>query len=132
MQDVEAAQAAKEAQSWWAREVAPKIEQARKDLRERARAREAGQAPVELHRWRHVARPAALVWALPGFADLWRQEVPDAAVERTGETTWVTCRCGKRLLLPAETVVFCPCERRWFLALADGGVRVKVWPEPGA
>lgn len=100
---------------------------------------------VDTMAWRRAARPQALVWAVPGFADLWRQEVPYAAVQRLGdgmERARVTCRCGELVELERAVVAVCspvPVEGgedgeleskcgRWFLLLESGSVRVKVWP----
>lgn len=116
---------AQEAAAWWRRVVEPAIARSRAELQELARARPRGDHPVDTGRWRRAARLPVLAAALPGFADLWQQKVPDDALERTGEVWWITCRCGVRHLVEVGVVVMCGCER-WFLRTAQD-VRVKVW-----
>jgi hypothetical protein len=79
--------------------------------------------------WRRAARTPVLVRAIPGFADLWTQKVPEDSIERASGLLWVRSPCGERVQLAVGEVTFCPDDcGRWLLRLEDGTVRVKRWP----
>lgn len=121
------------AQAWW-RGVELRCEEVASELAERKQRRDLDRAPdgVNVERWRRAARLPVLMAALPGFADLWRQEVPAEALERAGGLLWITCRCGTRLELPVGRPVVCPTDDgRWFLR-TERAVLVKVWPREAA
>lgn len=128
MQDeTEAALAA----AWWRREVEPRIVAAREEMRARRRRRE-DEAPREHWRWRRVAETPTLVRAIPGFGDLWVEQVPERALERIKDAVSVGCPCGARVELPMALVTFCSGDcGRWFLRTARD-VHVKRWPREEA
>lgn len=71
--------------------------------------------------------------AIPGFAGLWKTEVPDAYVDRVrardGRLCWVIrCMCGDQLGLEDEGLGECPGEcGRWFMGT---GTCVRVHKAP--
>lgn len=86
---------------------------------------------IDSSRWRKPGRLPVLVGL--GLGELFRQRVPEEALQRTGDVVWVVCRCGRRHLLPVARVLFCDesCGR-WFLLDESARVWVKVWPREQA
>lgn len=70
----------------------------------------------------------ALLRGIPGFAGLWRNEVPVRAVREASDRAglkWsvISCSCGEQLALRPGMLGDCSCGK-WFLST---GVRVRVF-----
>lgn len=74
-----------------------------------------------------------LLRSIPGFADLWRKEVPveylETILDRGGEQ-WhlVSCPCNERPLVQAGGLADCRCSR-WYFSTGNS-VRVKNFSAP--
>lgn len=118
------------------RSIAGTLRRAELERKHAERDRAHGAAFPPLRRLFGGERGAvALLRSIPGFAELWRREVPERAVRDTVDRegrTWrlVTCPCGEHPALVAGAIADCSCGR-WFFSTGRT-IRVKRFEEAAA
>lgn len=106
--------AAADAAAWWQR-VEQACSEARAELRDIARRKQAG-AGVDVAHWRRGARLETLASAVPGLAALFGRKVPADHLADGGLV--VVCVCGARVELLGRRLAACDGCPRWFLRTA--------------